>query len=66
MPSSILLCFWVVIQIDGSLSLLLRGQSGDSQFYSICYVILMIAITLFGHENAHVLGTLDTKVCVYN
>lgn len=66
MPSSILLCFWVVIQIDGSLSLLLRGQSGDSQFYSIFYVILMIAITLFGHENAHVLGTLDTKVCVYN
>ena len=66
MPSSTLLCFWVVIQIDGSLSLLLRGQSGDSQFYSIFYVILMIAITLFGHENAHVLGTLDTKVCVYN
>lgn len=64
MPSSILLCFWVVVQIDGSL--LSRGQSGDSQFYSICYVILMIAITLFGHENAHVLGTLDTKVCVYN
>ena len=64
MPSSILLCFWVVVQIDGSL--LLKGQSGDSQFYSICYVILMIAITLFGHENAHVLGTLDTKVCVYN
>lgn len=64
MPSSILLCFWVVVQIDGSL--LLRGQSGDSQFYLICYVILMIAITLFGHENAHVLGTLDTKVCVYN
>ena len=52
--------------MDGSLSLLLRGQSGDSQFYSICYVILMIAITLFGHENAHVLGTLDTKVCVCN